>query len=391
MKGQTAKPRKPDGQLRFGMMWMNSPTPNITSKAMADRNPDVLDADTHAELARIAENTGVDFVFFADGYTHHGPGNARVGHGEPCVSAPIYAPIVMAATRHVGVVTTVHTRYLPPAVIARLGANLDVLSGGRWGWNVVPGSKGSEADLLGIDLVEHDARYAMAAEAVEAVKALWAARGEPVTFEGEHYRFRGTPRGPYPVQEPWPLLFNAGVSPAGQEFISQSCDYAFFAVVDDLAKVREPVERLSALTESKGRSPLEVNMAGSIGVVLGDTHRDAQDKYAWIRDSIDMEAARGWAKGFLGGSQTYQSTYGGGDFDEAARKIGMAAGSSVLVGTPEEVAEQFLHIHRETGLRGFMILNLMWAPDEVARLGAVFPHLKKAGVWTPPAERGWSW
>lgn len=389
---RTVKERRPDTQLRFGLMWPNSPAPNVTSRAVADRNPDVLDIDQHMALARTAESIGVDFVFFADGYTHHGPDNARVGHGEPCIAAPIWAPVVMAATRHIGVVTTIHTRYHSPAVIARFGANLDVLSGGRWGWNVVPGANPAESRLLGLpEDIDHDDRYAMAAETIDAVRTLWTANGEPVEFDGRFVSFSGTPRGPYPVQRPWPLLFNAGVSPAGQELIANACDYAFFAVVDDLAKVREPVRRLADLTESKGRSPLEVNMAGSIGVVVGQTHAEAREKYEWIRDSVDLPAARGWARGFLSRSQTYRSTFDSAEFDQTARKIGLAAGSRVLVGTAEEVAEQLIDIHRATGLRGFMLLVLLWAPDEVAKLADIFPYLRKANVWTPPAERGWCW
>jgi alkanesulfonate monooxygenase SsuD/methylene tetrahydromethanopterin reductase-like flavin-dependent oxidoreductase (luciferase family) len=388
----TAKPRRPDNQLRFGLMWPNSPAPNVTSAAVAERNPSIFDVDVHMELARTAERIGVDFVFFADGYTNHGSDNARVGHGEPCISAPIWAAAVMAATQHIGVVTTMHTRYLSPVVLARLGANLDILSGGRWGWNVVPGAKDSEARLFGIDAsMEHDVRYRMAAETIEACKALWAANGSPVDFHGEYHHLSGTPRGPYPIQKPWPLLFNAGVSPAGQELIASTCDYAFFPVADDLEKVRVPVEQLAARTEAHGRDPIEVNMAGSIGVIVGDSRAEAEDTYAWVQDNLDLPAARGWARGFFGGSQTYQKNFSDQEFDAAARKIGIAAGSRMLVGTGEDVAEQLIEIHRATGLRGFMLITMFWAPEEIARLGAIFPYLEKAGVWTRPEQREWSW
>lgn len=84
-----------------------------------------------------------------------------------------------------------HARYMSPAVLARIGANLDVISGGRWGWNIVPGSKGSEAKLLGItDEIEHDEAYAVVAETLDAVRTLWAARGRPVDFRGKCYRWR---------------------------------------------------------------------------------------------------------------------------------------------------------------------------------------------------------
>ncbi|UOR01534.1 LLM class flavin-dependent oxidoreductase [Leucobacter allii] len=376
--------------MRFGLMWPNSPSPNVTSGLMAERNPDVLQVDSHIALAQTAEAIGVDFVFFADGYTHHGEHNARVGHGEPCISAPVWAPIVMAATEHIGVVTTMHARYLSPVVLARIGANLDVLSGGRWGWNIVPGSKGSEERLFGLDdEIGHDERYALVAETLAAVRALWGARGEPIDFRGEYTHHSGVPRGPYPVQES-PMIFNAGVSEAGKSFIAAQADCAFFAVTDDLEAVKSTVDDLAARTAAAGRDPLSVNAAGSVGIVVGATSEEAERKFQSIVDSVDMEAARGWAKGFLGGSQTYQKTFGT-DLDAAARKIGVAAGSSVLVGTPEEIADRLIDIHRATGLRGFMLLTLDWNPEEVALIGEIFPHLEEAGVWIPPSKRDWSW
>ncbi len=387
---RTEKPRLNDDSMRFGLMWPNSPSPNITSLEAAQNNPDILSIDSHIRLAQTAERIGVDFVFFADGYTHHGPDNARVGHGEPCISAPIWAPIVMAATEHVGVVTTMHARYHSPVVLARLGANLDVLSGGRWGWNIVPGAKGSEAALFGLDdEIEHDERYAVVEETLDAVRALWGAQGEPIEFRGKYSHHSGTPRGPYPVQES-PMIFNAGVSEAGKNFIATKADYAFFAVTDDLARVKDTVDDLTARTVAAGRDPLAVSGAGSVGMIVGRTSAEAQEKRERIEASVDMDAARGWAKGFLGGSQTYQKTFGT-DLDAAARKIGIAAGSTVFSGTPEEIAEQLIEVRRATGLRGYMILTLDWNPEEVALIGDVLPHLERAGVWIPPEKRQWSW
>jgi alkanesulfonate monooxygenase SsuD/methylene tetrahydromethanopterin reductase-like flavin-dependent oxidoreductase (luciferase family) len=387
---QHEKPRKLDDKMRFGMMWPNSPSPFVTSAAVAERNPDILDINTHIELARTAEDAGFDFVFFADGYTHHGDDNARVGHGEPCISAPIYAPIVMGATEHIGVVTTMHARYLSPALLARFGANLDVLSGGRWGWNIVPGSKGSEAKLMGLmDEIPHDEMYEVVEETLRAVRALWDADGSPVHFDGKYHQFDGTPRGPYPVQKS-PVIFNAGVSPAGQNFISRHADFGFFAVDEDTDKVAATVAQLATRADEAGREPYSVSLAGSIGVVIDKTSSAADEKFRWIRDSVDMDAARGWAAGVLARSQTYRANIGT-ELDAAAIKMALAAGSRVLVGTASEIAEQLIELHRQTGLRGAMLISMLWGPSEVAQLKDVFPYLEKAGIWETPESRGWSW
>lgn len=383
------KRRRPDGQLRFGLMWFNSQTPYLTSATAAKYNPPVLDVSTQIALAGAAEAAGFDFLFLADTYVGHGEHNARIGHAEPRLYSPVWGAVLATATKHIGIASTLHTKYLAPAVIARMGANLDVVSGGRWAWNVVPGTL--DDAIVGMEPLDHADRYAHATEAVRAVKTLWASRGEPVEFDGRFHRFSGRLVGPHPLQEPWPLLFNAGVSPAGQQLIATECDYGFFTLVDDLDKVRGPVENIARLASDAGRDPQEVNLIGTVAVVLGESARAAEDRFAELRDSIDMEAARTWAKNFIGRSGTYQDTHGGADLDAAARSVGVASGAKVLLGTPGEVAEQILAIYRDTGLRGYQITPLTWSEKEVLQYGEIFDDLERAGVWTPPHKRGFSW
>lgn len=383
------KPRKVDDKLRFGMMWPNSPSPNATSRSVAERNPDILDPNSHIALARVVEDMGLDFVFFADGYTFHSVANAASGHGEPRIAATVWAPVVIGATTRIGVVTTMHCRYLSPVVLARLGANLDVMSGGRWGWNIVPGSKGSEADLFGIELEEHDERYAVVEETLAAVRALWSADGEPIDFDGKYYHLTGIPVGPYPVQDA-PPIFNPGASPVARSFISRAADYSFFALTEDLAKTKGTVDSLAASAVEAGRDPREIVGMASTGIVVDADGSAARDKFEWIRENIDMDAARGWARTFLAGSQTYRDAFGT-DIDEAARSIGVAAGSKVLVGNPAEIAEEIIAIHETTGLRGFQLTFMLWDPEEVRQFAPVLPILQKAGIYEPAADRGWSW
>jgi alkanesulfonate monooxygenase SsuD/methylene tetrahydromethanopterin reductase-like flavin-dependent oxidoreductase (luciferase family) len=196
--------------------------------------------------------------------------------------------------------------------------------------------------------------------------------------------------GPFPVQEPWPLLFNAGVSDDGLQFVADACDYGFFTVVDDLTKVRGPVEDVAARAEAAGRDPLSVNLLGSIGVIVAKTRREAHDRYDELRETLDMDAARGWARSFLGRSGTYQATHGG-ELDVVARSIGVAAGAKVLVGDVDDVAEQFVAVHRATGLRGFQVCPLTWSADDLLRMGSVFRRVGDAGLWKAPADRGWAW
>lgn len=389
----TLKRRGNDDHLRFGIMWPNTMTQNITSRAVADANPDVLDIANHIPAARAAEAVGFDYLFLADTYAANPPANIAAGHGEPRLYAPIWAAALLAATEHIGVVSTLHMRYLPPVVIARLGANLDVLSGGRWGWNAVPGAKADEHSLFGLEEeTDTDRRYRMAREAIRAIKAFWSAGiGERVEFDGEFFKLSGVLAGPRPLQRPFPPIFNPGVSPAAMDLIVAEADYGFTAIVDDLDEVAATARALSERAAAAGRDPREVEVAGSIAVVLGDTEEAAQRKYRELLDSVDIGAAEGFASFFLRSSSTYQRLFEGMPKEEQVRRIGAGAGSSVLVGTPEQVAERFSRIREATGVRQFLTLPFHWSPEEFTAMGAVFEGLARRGDWVHPSERGWSW
>lgn len=366
---------------------------NITSRAVADSNPDVLDIRNHIAGAKAAESAGFDYLFFADTYAANAPANIAAGHGEPRLYAPVWASAILAATEHIGVVTTLHMRYLPPVVIARLGANLDAIGGGRWGWNAVPGAKASEHSLFGLaEEADYARRYRMARESIQAVKAHWAAEvGERVDFTGDFFETSGVLAGPRPYQRPFPPIFNPGVSPAAMDLIVAEADYGFTAIVDDLEEVAATARTLAEKASAAGRDPKSVEIAGSIAVVLGDTEAAAKSNFRDYLDSVDFEAAEGFASFFLNSSSTYQRLFEGVPREEQVRRIGAGAGSTVLVGTPEQVGKRFSEIREATGVRQFLTLPFHWGPEELEAMGEVFAALNESGDWIHPSERGWTW
>ncbi|MFX8285679.1 LLM class flavin-dependent oxidoreductase, partial [Acinetobacter baumannii] len=82
-----------------------------------------------------------------------------------------------------------HILYGPwhPLFLAKFGATLDHISGGRWGVNVVTGFDPGEARMFGKPQIEHDLRYEMADEFTGLMEELWAATGN-VSREGRHWK-----------------------------------------------------------------------------------------------------------------------------------------------------------------------------------------------------------
>src|SRR6202453_1061650 len=136
-----------------------------------------IDAGTnfrhYAELAVMAERGKFDLIFLADALA------VRDGRPEALRRWPQYMayfePITLLSaiapmTRHLGLVATATTSYNEPYNVARKFASLDLISGGRAGWNVVTSSNQSEALNFGRDEhYAHDMRYDRAIEFAEEI------------------------------------------------------------------------------------------------------------------------------------------------------------------------------------------------------------------------------
>jgi alkanesulfonate monooxygenase SsuD/methylene tetrahydromethanopterin reductase-like flavin-dependent oxidoreductase (luciferase family) len=371
MSSSPRKLRRRDDTMRFGVFWPYSRT-LIPSETIAKNNPDVLDLQNHVRLAQQAEAAGLDFALIADGYAPASAENSRVGFQDPSTNAVILAVPLMMATSRLGIISTMHTKFLHPVVIARLGAHLDWISNGRWGWNVVNGFRPHEARLFGVDgKIDHDDGYDLADEAVRIIKAIWDPEGKDVQHEGRYFKVEGRIRRPVPPTTP--LLVSAASSERGRVFATAHCDYLFATPLDakDAQDIQNDLSRHAAAT-GKTETPQILILCDLF--VRDETGR-AREEYEALLNSTDPAAQKIWS------SHLDRIAHTG-------RKGGDVMG---FVGTPAEIAEQIITLRRDTGITGLMFRLPLWGPDEAARIGPVLEQLRRAGAWKPPAEREYCW
>ena len=202
-----------DHTMRIGLFYPHTATPHIHSETVAERVPDVLDVDVHRRLIHACEAGGLDFAFSYDTTWSALPlSDGAVSSRGSALMSPLLMTALAAMSRRIGLVSTMHVGLLHPVVVARIGANLDALSNGRWALNIVAGAGGSgELVSDGIDQGDHDERYARASEAMEIVTRLWsgdvidlgrllprqgrtgraAARATPTPGPGQRWRLAG--------------------------------------------------------------------------------------------------------------------------------------------------------------------------------------------------------
>jgi FMNH2-dependent dimethyl sulfone monooxygenase len=364
------KLRRDDGTMRFGLFWPYSQT-LIPSTEIARRNPDVMDLDNHIRLARAIETVGMDFGLIADGYAPASEANSRIGFQDPSTNAIVWAVPLMQATTHLGFMSTIHSSFLHPVVIARLGAHLDFISGGRWGWNIVNGFREHEAKLFGLDSLDHDGGYDQADEAVQVIKALWTQPPEGIDHVGPRFKVKGRIRKPLP--ETLPVLVSAASSERGRAFATKHCDYLFASphTAEDIIELQQSLTR-QAQAIGRADVPKILVLADIIvRAAPGAAKRELQD----LLGSIDAEANKAWT--------THLAKVA-----HQGRRPGDILG---LAGTANEVADQIIVLHRESKVTGFALRQPLWAAEEALTLAPVFAQLEKAGIWLPPQKRDYSW
>jgi len=204
------------------------------------------------------------------------------------------APILAQATRHIGIVPTISTIQYHPYLAARLGVTLDHLTEGRVGLNIVTSVSHAVARNFGFDrMPEHDERYVMAEEWMDACSQLWESwdpdalvmddetplyadhtKVHHIDFRGKYYATRG-PLNNYPGPQRRPVIAQAGASDKGRDLAARHADVMLGLVPSPEAAIefRKDMDRRLI---SFGRDPDDLHVFYIAHVFMGETHEEGQ-------------------------------------------------------------------------------------------------------------------
>ncbi len=151
-------------------------------------------------------------------------------------------------TERIHLVTAIHPGFFQPTAIAKWGATVDLLSGGRWSINVTSGWNLREFDMFGVDALTHDERYRRSAEFIEVLRGAWCR--EQLDYEGDYYAANGLRLEPRP--EGALEVFQGGQSDAAIAMAARHSDWMFLNG-GSRDRVGRIVRRARAAAESEGR------------------------------------------------------------------------------------------------------------------------------------------
>lgn len=240
-------------------------------------------ADLRA-MAIAAEEGGLDSVWGADHLIFRGDGETTGIHECWTVLTAIAAvtsrveigPLVLALP------------FRNPALVAKMAAELDEVSGGRLILGLGCGWHEPEFEAFGYPF---DHRVSRFDEGLQVTVPLL--REGLVNFTGEYHRAIDADLRPRPIREGGPPILIAGKQPRMLELVVRDADQwnaAWYGNPDEADELRERLTRLRAALDAAGRDPATLTLTAGIFVAFEDADADAPKRA--IRGTTEEIAAQ---------------------------------------------------------------------------------------------------
>ncbi len=181
-------------------------------------NPELVAGEGIATVAAAAEAAG----FHGFGLTDHPAPSQRWldAGGHDALDPFVALGFVAARTTTLRVIPNIVVLpYRNPFLVAKSGATLDLLSGGRFTLAVGVGYLKREFAALGVN---YDERAELFEEALQVIRAVWTS--DDLSFEGKHFSARGITAHPRPISRPHPPIWIGGNTTSARQRVAQYGD-----------------------------------------------------------------------------------------------------------------------------------------------------------------------
>jgi alkanesulfonate monooxygenase SsuD/methylene tetrahydromethanopterin reductase-like flavin-dependent oxidoreductase (luciferase family) len=152
-------------------------------------DPSAADAEEPFRRARVADEASLDIITLMDHPYNH----------ELFDSWTLITALAMRTERvHVGS-NVLNIPLRPPAMLAKMAASLDVLTGGRLELGIGAGAFWDGISAFGGPRRTPGEAYRSVKDALHILKGMWSSAGVPFTYEGDIYQVQAARSGPAPV------------------------------------------------------------------------------------------------------------------------------------------------------------------------------------------------
>ncbi|MGH2626672.1 MAG: TIGR03560 family F420-dependent LLM class oxidoreductase [Anaerolineales bacterium] len=293
-------------------------------------------------IAREAESLGFSHFWTSDHFF--------LNPGEPeteCLEAwSLLAALSQVTTRlRLGTLVTCQS-YRSPALLAKVAAGVDVMSGGRLEFGVGAGWKEVEYTAYGYAFPPIGVRVGQLVDTLEIVRAMWTTGR--ATYDGHHYSIVDALCAPKPLQRPHPPILIGAFGDRMFRVVARYADAVNFrGWFLSPESYRKALDRLRKACAKEGRPFDTVRKTHGSYAIVARTRAEV--------DAVAAEVTARWA----------------GSPQEKEQRLREA-----IVGTAVEVRER-LRAYQELGVSQVMFLFPYRREREMLRIVAeeILPHL----------------
>ncbi|MDA0815305.1 MAG: TIGR03560 family F420-dependent LLM class oxidoreductase [Chloroflexi bacterium] len=229
------------------------------------------------DLSQHLDATGWDGIYFAD---HFIPNSEdRSAPMQECWTS-LAALAALTSRVRLGSLVTANT-FRHPALLAKMAAQVDIVSGGRAVLGLGAGRQQNEHDVYGIEFGTLGARMRRLEESAQVIRSLL--RNERTTFSGGAFALADAPLVPRPVG-PLPLLIGGGGEQRTLRIVSQHADEWNVWASPSILRAKGAV--LDQHCESVGRDPAEIRRSAQAVVTVSNDPAVVREARASDRPSL---------------------------------------------------------------------------------------------------------
>jgi FMN-dependent oxidoreductase (nitrilotriacetate monooxygenase family) len=382
-------------------------------------------------MAKTAERGLFDLLFSADSLTAWTAAESAIDrvHYVAWMEPYTLLSALSGFTKNIGLVCTASTSFEQPYSIARKFATLDIISGGRAGWNVVTSGNETEAQNFGKEPhLPKKERYKRGREFVEVVTALWDSWDEDaflrdkqsgmffdrskmhvLDHHGQFYHVRG-PLNVARSPQGQPVVVQAGLSDDGRQLAAETAEVVF-AAHDTIESAREYYSDVKGRMARHGRSPDHLKILPGLSVIVAPTRAEAEAKFRTLQDLLHPDLGVALLSRRLGFDLTGYpldqplpplpenavvssrsdmiaswSKDGAPTLRELYQRFASARGHFAIVGTPVEVADEMQNWFTTGACDGFNVLPSYYPGGLDDFVDMVVPELQRRGLYRTAYE-----
>lgn len=283
------------------------------------------------------------------------------------------AAALAALTKRIEIIAAIKPYIAHPVFLAKAALQIENISGGRFGINLVNAWNASEFEKAGVTFGEHDERYDYGREWIGIVRKLVS--GETVTQQSKHFSVTDYKLTPGSPNRKRPTIYIGGESEPARALAAEQADVWFIN--------GQPLADVSALigdVRRRPRSGAPLRYGLSAFVIARETEAEANDAFERLlalaaKDADVHELQRRKADPKAVMFQTMAKSV------RVGTNGGTAAG---LVGSYDQVSAR-IHAFHQAGIELFM-LQLQPLRSEMRRFATeVMPRVRALEAKAPTA------